>query len=159
MSGCVARPNGIDLWSMHIEESFEIARPPEVEIDYMTNPAKQSSWQTSNASVEQLTDGPPGLGSQFRERAKRPLGGSFEQVVEFAEFDRPRRLHVRIVEGPYPIHGTWTFVPSEDGTRVGFVAEGELTGLMKLVEPLAGRGLARQFARYHKNLRRNLEQD
>jgi hypothetical protein len=44
------------------------------------------------ASVEQLTDGPPGLGTRFRERTKPPGGKEFEQLVEFTEFDRLRRL-------------------------------------------------------------------
>ena len=38
-----------------------------------------------------------------------------------------------------------------------FVAEGELTGAMRLLQPLAARMMARQFAAYHRNLRRNVE--
>ena len=44
-----------------------------------------------------------------------------------------------------------------DGTRVRFLAEGELIGLMKLFEPVARRLLARQFAGYPRNLKQNLE--
>jgi hypothetical protein len=117
--------------------------------DYVTNPKNLSSWQTSNQSVEQLTDGPSRLGFRFRERTKPPLGKEYEQVTEFTEFDRPRRVHVHIVEGPYPVDGTWTFEPEGDGTRVRFIAEGELTGVMKLFEPLVRRLLTRQFAGYH----------
>ena len=142
---------------MHLEGRFVIERIPHVVFDFVANPDNLSTWQTSVASVEQLTDGPPGLGSRFRERTKPRLGRAFEQVVEFTEFDPPRRLRVHVVEGPYLIDGTWTFEPNDDGTRVHFTAEGELTGLMKLLEPLARRGLARQFAGYHENLRRHLE--
>jgi uncharacterized protein YndB with AHSA1/START domain len=142
---------------MHVEETFMVGRPPVVVFDYVTNPANLSSWQTSNRSVEQLTDGPPGLGSRFRERTKPPLGKEFEQVTEFTECDRPRRLNVRIVEGPYPGDGTWTFEPDGDGTRVHFIGTAELSGLMKLLQPIASRVMARQFAGYHRNLRQNLE--
>lgn len=38
-----------------------------------------------------------------------------------------------------------------------FVAAGELSGGMKLLEPLFTRVLARQFAGYHRNLRTILE--
>jgi hypothetical protein len=65
---------------------------------------------------------------------------------------------VHVVEGPYPVDGTWTFEPVGAGTRVRFVAEGELTGLMRALQPLAKRLADRQFAAYHRNLRRNLEQ-
>jgi hypothetical protein len=78
-------------------------------------------------------------------------------VTEFTEFDRPRCLHVHIVEGPYPVDGTWTFEPDGEGTRAHFIADGELKGLMKLLEPVARRALARQFAGYHRNLHQNVE--
>jgi hypothetical protein len=107
--------------------------------------------------VEQLTDGPPGPGARFRERVKPPVGKEFEQVTEFAEFDRPLRLHVHVIEGPYPVDGTWLFEPDGAGTRVHFIAEGEKKGLMKVLGPIAARLLARRFATYHRNLRRNVE--
>ncbi|HEY7633136.1 MAG TPA: SRPBCC family protein [Thermoleophilaceae bacterium] len=142
---------------MRIAQTFRVARPPEAVFDYVTDETKLASWQTSKTSVEKLTDGPPGLGTRVRERTKPPGGKEFEQVVEFTEFDRPRRLHVHIVEGPYPIDATYTFVLDGDGTSVRFVAEGPLSGLMRVLEPLTKRVMAKQFARYHDKLRANLE--
>lgn len=142
---------------MHVEQTFTVARPPEVVFDYLTDPAHLAEWQTTKTSVEQLTDGPPGLGTRVRERTKPPGSREFEQVVEFTEFDRPRRVHVHIVEGPQPIDGTWSFEPDGPGTRVHFAADGKLRGPVRVLGPLAARVLARQFARYHDRLRRNLE--
>jgi uncharacterized protein YndB with AHSA1/START domain len=142
---------------MRMTETFIVKAPPEVVFDYMTDPSKLTSWQTSTTAVEQLTDGPPGLGTRVRERIKPPGAGEFEQVVEYTEFSRPHRLHVHIVEGPYPIDGTWSLEASEGGTRVHFAAEGELRGAMRLMGPLAGRMMARQFSGYHRELRRNVE--
>jgi uncharacterized protein YndB with AHSA1/START domain len=142
---------------MQVEETFAIDCSPEAVFDYVTDPANLPKWQTATVSVEQLTDGPPGLGSRYRERLKGPFGRPVEQVVEFSEFDRPSRLHVHVVQGPYPVDGAWTFEPSGQGTCVQFVAEGELGGLLKLLQPLARRALANRFAGYHRNLRRNLE--
>jgi uncharacterized protein YndB with AHSA1/START domain len=142
---------------MLVTETLVINRPPEVVFDYVTDPNNLASWQTSITAVEQLTDGPPGLGTRVRERTKPPGGKEFEQIVEFTEFARPERLHVHIVKGPYPVDGTWSFEPSPRGTRVLFTAEGRLRGGMRLLEPLAARMLARQFASYHRNLRENVE--
>jgi len=142
---------------MRIEETVLIGRPPEAVFDYVTNPAHLSSWQTSKTAVEQLTPGPPGLGTRVRERTKRARGKEFEQIVEFTEFERPHRLHVHIVEGPYPIDGTWTFEADGEGTRLHFVAEGPLRGILWLVSPLAKLTVSRQFATYHRRLRENLE--
>ena len=94
---------------MRIAETFVVAASPEAVFDYMTNPANLAQWQTSKTSVEQLTDGPPGLGTRVRERTKPPGAREFEQLVEFTEFDRPARFHVHVVDGPYPVDGTWTF--------------------------------------------------
>ncbi len=141
---------------VRITETFDVSVSPEVVFDYMTNPANLADWQTSKTLVEQLTDGPPGLGTRVRERTKPPGAREFEQIVEFTEFDRPKRLHVHIVEGPYPVDGTWTFEPSGAGTVVEFTAAGELGGPMRLLEPIVKRLMGRQFAAYHRNLRRNL---
>jgi carbon monoxide dehydrogenase subunit G len=144
---------------MRVEQTFRVARPPEVVFDYMTDPANLCDWQTVKTSAEQITPGPPGLGTRIRERTKPPVGREFEQIVEFSEFDRPRRFGTHIVEGPAKVDGAWTFAPDGDGTSVHFVAEGPLPGPLRLLEPLARRVLGRQFAGYHDNLRRNLEAD
>jgi uncharacterized protein YndB with AHSA1/START domain len=142
---------------VRIDQTFTVAKPPEVVFDYVTDPATLRSWQTSKTRVEPLTDGPPREGFQVREWTKPPGAREFEQVVEFTEFQRPTLLHVHIVEGPYPVDGTWSFSPVEAGTRVDFVAEGELRGVMRIAGPLVRRMMDRQFAGYHDNLRRNVE--
>ena len=142
---------------MRIEETFHVARTPEDVFDYVTDPAHLAEWQTTKTSVEPLTEGPPGLGTRVRERTKPPGAREFEQVVEFSEFDRPRRFGLHIVEGPHPVDGAYTFTPEAGGTRVNFVAEGELRGFLRVLGPLAGRMMSRQFAGYHRNLRENLE--
>jgi len=42
---------------------------------------------------------------------------------------------------------------------VHFVAEGALHGLMRILQPVAKRMIARQRAGYHQNLQRNIEAD
>jgi uncharacterized protein YndB with AHSA1/START domain len=143
---------------MRVVETFSVARPPEVVFDYVADPGTLLDWQTAHTSVEQLTEGPPALGTRVRERTKPPGGKEFEQIVEFAEFDRPRRLRVHVIEGPYPIDGAWTFEPEGDaGTRVRFTAEGQVGGTTRAFEPILKRLIARQFAGYHRTLRRNVE--
>ena len=142
---------------VRIRESFVVDASAEVVFDYLTDPSRLREWQTSKTSVEQLTDGPPDLGTRVRERTKGPGGKEFEQIVEFTEFDRPRRFRAHVVEGPYPIDGAWRLEPDGSRTMVSFSAEGELRGAMRLLEPLAQRLVARRFAEYHRNLARNVE--
>jgi carbon monoxide dehydrogenase subunit G len=142
---------------VRIVETFYVCRPREAVFDYLADPSKLGEWQTSSRSVEPLTPAPAGPGSRFRERTKAPGMREFEQITEFAEFERPSRLRVRVVGGPQPIDGTWMLEPAGEGTRVTFVAEGELRGAMRLVGPVIKPLIARRFAGYHRNLRRNLE--
>ena len=144
---------------MHVQQTFKIDARLEQVFDYMTDPANLAQWQTTKTSVEQITPGSPGLGTRFKERTKPPAGKEFEQLVEYTEFERPRRFTAHIVEGPHPVDGTWSLKPSGDCTEVTFVASGEMRGGIRLLGPLAGRLTARQFADYHKKLRRNLETD
>jgi len=143
---------------MRIVETFHVDRPREAVFEYLADPSKLGDWQTSSRSVEPLSPGPPGRGSRFRERTKPPgLAREFEQVTEFSEFERPARLRIHVIEGPQPIDGTWSLEPDQDGTRVTFMAEGELRGAVRYLQPLVKRLIARQFAGYHRNLRRNVE--
>jgi uncharacterized protein YndB with AHSA1/START domain len=142
---------------VRIEQTFVVTSPPEAVFDYMTDPANPRDWQTSKTRVEPLTEGQPRQGFRVREWTKPPGGKEFEQVVEFSEFDRPRRLHVHIVDGPYPVDGTWELTAVGTGTSVAFTAEGALRRLLRFAEPIVRRVMDRQFAGYHENLRRNVE--
>ena len=148
-----------DAGGVRIEQTFTVMRPRASVFDYMTDPANLRSWQTSKTRVESLTDGPPRAGYRVREWTKVPGRKEFEQVVEFTIFERPGRLHTHIVEGPQPIDGTWVLSEAGAGTRVSFVAEGPLRGLMRLAEPIVRWMIHRQFLVYHENLRRNLESE
>ena len=143
---------------MRIGQTFHVASTPERVFDYMTDPANLRAWQTSKTRVEVLSEGPPGPGFRVREWTKVPGRPEFEQVVEFTRFERPSLLHTHIVEGPQPLDGTWTLTAADGGgTRVEFVAEGELRGPMRFAGPIIRAVIGRQFRAYHENLRRNVE--
>jgi Polyketide cyclase / dehydrase and lipid transport len=142
---------------MRFEQTFSVARPPKVVFEYVIQPGNLADWQTSKTFVEQLTDGPPRLGTRLRERTKVRGRKEWEQIVEFVEFERPRRLGVHIVEGDVPVDGRWTFERDAGATLVHFEAWGELRGPLKLLQPVVKLAMAREFATYHRNLRRNVE--
>jgi uncharacterized protein YndB with AHSA1/START domain len=142
---------------MRIEQHFAVARPPAEVFAYMTDPANLAAWQDSKVEVEPLTEGPPRQGYRLRERTK--IGPrQWDQVVEFSEFEPGRAFGTHIVEGPMAVDGRWTFEDDGAGSsRVHFVAEGPLTGPMRLLEPLVRRGTERSFRHYHAQLARNVE--
>jgi uncharacterized protein YndB with AHSA1/START domain len=142
---------------MRVEQSFTVRRPPSEVFAFMTDPANLASWQPSKVAVEPLTDGAPRKGYRVKERTKVGLR-QWDQIVEITEFEPGRALSTHIVEGSVPVDGRWTFERDDaGGTRVHFVAEGDLTGLMRLLELLVKRGIARSFRHYHALLARNVE--
>jgi carbon monoxide dehydrogenase subunit G len=142
---------------MRIEQSFTVGRPPAEVFAYMTDPANLKEWQPSKLSVEPLTEGPPRQGYRVKERTKIGVR-QWDQVVEFTEFEPGRALTTHIVEGSMPVDGRWTFEDDgAGGSRIHFVAEGELSGFARVMEPLLRGGIARSFRKYHALLARNVE--
>jgi uncharacterized protein YndB with AHSA1/START domain len=142
---------------MRIEQHFTVGRPPGEVFAYMTDPANLPAWQPSKLSVEPLSDGPPRQGYRVKERTKVGLR-QWDQVVEFTEFEPGRALTTHIVEGAMPVDGHWTLEDDgAGGTRAHFVAEGRVSGAMRLVEPLIRLGVNRSFRHYHQLLARNVE--
>ena len=72
-----------------------------------------------------------------------------------SEFEPGRVFALRVVEGT-PVHLRITLDPAGAGTRMRFRAHGELNGPMRLLQPVLGRTLKRQFAQQLATLERVL---
>jgi uncharacterized protein YndB with AHSA1/START domain len=138
--------------------SVEIDRSVNEVFAYVTDPAKLPRWQTNTISVTQETDGPLGVGTRLREVHRAPRGRDLVSLVEVSEFEPGRCFALRILEGPLPIDGRFTFAPTELATRVELLGKGQLTGVLRLGEPVVNRVLRRQFARDLTRLKRALEE-
>jgi len=137
----------------------DIQRPAHHVFVYSTDPDRLPTWQTNTVSATREDDGPYGVGSRLREVHRAPGGKELESVVEVTEYEPDRTFALRVVEGT-PVHATMTFEPTaEGGTRVRFRAYGQLTGAMRLAQPLLGRMLRKQFTQQVATLKRVLEQD
>ena len=79
-----------------IENVTEIARTPEDVFDYLSDMGNEVRWNPDCISMEQLTDGPVGVGTRFRAKWKQgPV-----VFTEVTAYERPsnwtlreRRLH------------------------------------------------------------------
>ncbi len=134
----------------------QIARPVHDVFAYATDPALLSTWQTNTVSAQRMDDGPYGVGSRLREVHRAPGGKELESVVEVVEYVPDRVFALEVKEGT-PIHAHLTFDPAGEGTRMRFRAHGQLTGAARLIEPLIGRTLRKQFTEQVATLKRVLE--
>ena len=131
-----------------------IARQPEDVFAYMTDPAKLSTWQDAE-EVTQLTPGPVGVGTRFREIHKA-MGRRRTEITEVVTFERGRRFEIRVVDGP-PVDGRWDFEAIDGGTRLTFTPLVRPPGPLERAAPLMAFATALVFARFHRRLKRALE--
>lgn len=134
----------------------QIARPVHDVFAYATDPDQLSTWQTNTVSAQREDDGPYGVGSRLREVHRAPGGKQLESVVEVVEYAPDRVFALEVKEGT-PIHAHITFDPVDGGTRLRFRAHGKLTGPTRIIEPLVGRMLRKQFTQQVATLKRVLE--
>jgi uncharacterized protein YndB with AHSA1/START domain len=142
---------------VRIEESVEIARPPEDVFAILTDPDRLAEWQTSTVEVRRERSDPLSAGERFQE-VHKGAGRRLESTVEVAEFEPPRAFAIRIVDGPLPVDGRWTLEPAGAGTRLHFAGTGELRGPLRLLGPLVTGTVARQFRGHHRRLKRLVEE-
>jgi uncharacterized protein YndB with AHSA1/START domain len=136
----------------------EIARPAREVFAYATDPACLDTWQTNTVSATREDDGPYGVGSRLREVHRAPGGKELESLLEVTEYAPDRAFALQVLEGT-PVHLNMTFDPTPSGgTLVRFRAHGGLEGPLKLMQPLVGRMLRKQFTEQVATLKRVLEE-
>jgi hypothetical protein len=86
-----------------------------------------------------------GLGTRIR-AGSRVLGRPIGLIVEVTELEPGARFGYRPVSGPLRTHNVYVFEPDADGTLVTLTDEIELGGIFRLLEPMMGRMVRRQYA-------------
>ena len=103
-----------------------IERDPEVVFAFLSDFRTQLTYVPFVGSVEKLTDGPIGLGTQFRTRTRLPKG-VYEGVEQITDYQPTTRYASTLISSRHPNSGTATFEPAPGGTRVTFHFESELS--------------------------------
>lgn len=105
---------------------------------YVADFARQAEWDPNTLSSRRIDDGELGVGARFALEVRM---GRRSSVMEYriTEYGPPGKV-VLIGEGA----GVWTqdtitFTEVEYGTRVDYVADIRLSGILGLVQPLLGR--------------------
>ena len=137
-----------------VSHTLMIRRPPADVFAFVIDPSQLPRWQAAEA-VEQLTPGPVGPGTRFRE-IQAALGRRRTQITEVVACDPARRFEIRVVEGP-PVDGRWDFEAADGGTRVTFTPLVRLTGVLRPLRLVVALSTALVFAVFHRRLKRMLE--
>ena len=108
---------------------------------YVADFSRQAEWDPNTVSSKRIDDGDLGVGARFALNVKM---GTRTTPMEYriTEYQAPSRV-VLVGEGS----GVWsqdiiTFSDDPAGTRVDYVAEIKLSGLLGAIQPLLGRAFA-----------------
>jgi hypothetical protein len=143
---------------MNIAGEIVINRPIDVVFDFVADERNEPRYNPRLRRVEQITPGPIGRGTRFRAETTATMGRTADMVIEWTDFERPRRLASSTHMSAIDIHGTLTFDPVPAGTRMRWWWDITPRGLLRLVRPLVARLGQRQERANWAGLKRYLEQ-
>ena len=142
---------------MRVEESIEINRPLEEVFNHVSDVGNYPQWMAHALEVRKDTAGPPQQSDRFIVAIKS-VGRRFETPYERTSYEANRRYTDRAVGGPVP-NQRWdcTFQEVPGGTRLTRAVEAEMSGILKLLEPIQKRSAERGLRRDLQTLKEVLE--
>jgi hypothetical protein len=141
---------------VRIEGDIVINRPVDEVFDFVADERNEPEYNPRMVRAEKISPGPIGVGTRFRAETmtrRRPV----EMTIENTGYDRPRRLESTTHMSNMEIHGTLTFEPLPEGTRMRWVWDVAPRGVLRLVSPLVAWMGDRQERTIWTNLKHLLE--
>ena len=120
--------------SIDVMAEVHVKRPRDEVAAYMSDPANDPDWIGGLRSARLVGDGPLAEGSRVA-RVASFMGRKVEYVNEITALEPGRKLDMRSVKAPFPMHITYTFEDRDGGTLVRNHVRGG-GGLFSLGSPL-----------------------
>jgi Polyketide cyclase / dehydrase and lipid transport len=151
----ISPEEGVDM--RRIEGDIIINRPVDSVFDFVADERNEPCYNPRLRRAEQVSAGPIGLGTRFRVETMR-WRRTVSMDIEFTAYDRPRRLASSTHLSAMDIHGTLTFEPVADATRMHWSWQLRPRGVFRLMTPIINRIGQRQERTIWASLKRCLEQ-
>ena len=132
---------------------IEIGAPIERVFDYVADARNEPEWLPGAREVEKVTEGAIASGARFEGTYAR----AGRVTIELVAFDRPERLTLRGRSKIVAFDDTVTLSDRGGLTKLVARLTAEPRGLMRLVAPLMGRTMRRQFEENWIHLKSALE--
>jgi uncharacterized protein YndB with AHSA1/START domain len=141
------------------EHSVEIDRPPEAVFPYLVEAEKRLRWMGALTEAEQVTNGPPGLGTRFRD-VFESHGQRFEIDAEIVEWEPSERLATRLRANAFESTGRQRLDRLDGRTRLTSTVETEYRSRMaRLMAGVITRHAQTQLEEDHARLKEIVESD
>jgi len=125
-------------------KSVYIQRSPQDVFEVITDPAKSAQWQSYSDSAEWTSSGQAGVGSTWKTVGKF-LGRSIDTELQVTDWEPPRLVSFKSINGPYAMEVTNTLEAQNGGTLVTSTGQADIGGFFKLAEGLVGKQLEKQI--------------
>lgn len=123
--------------TVKIESTTVIARPPEEVFAFLLDLENAAQFDPDVQSVKKTTEGPIGVGTEFRFYERTPPFGTFQRTrFHYTAVEPDHRIAFTGQVGPLAPVGSFTFENASAGTRVTFHGEANPKGFLKLFTPL-----------------------
>ena len=120
---------------VHIHGDIVINRPPEEVFDVVADTTKEPRYNPRMHHAEQITTGPISIGTRFHAQTAS-MGRPVDMVIEITDYQRPHTLSSTTHSTSMDVHGTLTFDPDPEGTRMRWSWDLEPDGVLKPLGPL-----------------------
>ena len=138
------------------EVTIHLNRPVEQVFAFLMDTSKLSTWQSNLIKTEQITAGPLGAGSRFRE--VRRMGRRESEIQgEITVFEPNQRFETKTITKPQ-VMVSYSLEAENGGTRLKHKFVMLTSGLMRLLEPLIASSIEKDSESDFKTLKRILEQ-
>lgn len=138
------------------QASTTIDRPLADVFTFIAESPANPAWDSDILELIRRGTGPTALGSEFTSRIK-PFMGQSEGSFQVTKFESDRHLELRGRLGPMEPAIRFWFAPSGAGTELRREIEMQPTGLMRLLEPLIRRSVAKRNEAILDELKRVVE--
>jgi uncharacterized protein YndB with AHSA1/START domain len=144
---------------MQVESETTVQRPAREVFDYIAHAEFLPEYVTDFATVEQSSDGEPGLGTRYRYKMSRGAEGTFEWTT----FEPTSQLAwhgpaVKAGPGSMEPSGAWEISEEGGSTRVRLVMAPKPGGVFKLLAPFLAAGMRKGNEQALERLKQRLEQ-
>ncbi len=142
---------------IEVNESIEVDKPPAEVFAFWSDWSNNPTWQTGMESCTWTSEPPLRLGSTYDQRASflgRPVVSSFEVV----EYEPDTMVRIKTTKGTFPLDITRRVSPRPNGgTILTATIRGGPEGVMRLLDPLTRRMVARSIGQDYQRLKQLLD--
>lgn len=140
-----------------LRERIETALPIDRAFAFVADFSNAERWDPGVVSSVRSDPGPVGIGARYR-LGVRLRGKTASMDYQIAVFEPSRRVVLAGTGSGVSAVDDITFESTETGTRIDYVADIRLRGVMRLAAPFAGRAFARIARDARDGMQRTLDQ-